>query len=41
MENPALFAASVMILLIMPDPTNTLLATSGLPSDSDVHRHCC
>jgi threonine/homoserine/homoserine lactone efflux protein len=29
MENPALFAASVMILLIMPGPTNTLLATSG------------
>lgn len=29
MENPALFAASVMILLIMPGPTNTLLAASG------------
>src|SRR5471032_1867976 len=29
MENPVLFAASVMILLIMPGPTNTLLATSG------------
>jgi threonine/homoserine/homoserine lactone efflux protein len=29
METPALFAASVLILLIMPGPTNTLLATSG------------
>jgi threonine/homoserine/homoserine lactone efflux protein len=29
MENPALFAASVLLLLIMPGPTNTLLATSG------------
>jgi threonine/homoserine/homoserine lactone efflux protein len=29
LENPVLFAASVMILLIMPGPTNTLLATSG------------
>ncbi len=30
MENPALFLTSVMILLIMPGPTNTLLATSGV-----------
>jgi threonine/homoserine/homoserine lactone efflux protein len=29
MEDPLIFAASVLILLIMPGPTNTLLATSG------------
>jgi threonine/homoserine/homoserine lactone efflux protein len=29
LDNPVLFGASVMILLIMPGPTNTLLATSG------------
>lgn len=29
MENPALFLASVVVLLVMPGPTNTLLATSG------------
>ena len=29
MDNPALFAASVIILLMMPGPTNALLATSG------------
>jgi len=29
LDNPGLFAAWVMILLLMPGPTNTLLATSG------------
>jgi threonine/homoserine/homoserine lactone efflux protein len=29
LENPALFLASIIVLLIMPGPTNTLLATSG------------
>jgi threonine/homoserine/homoserine lactone efflux protein len=29
MDNPVLFAATVLILLIVPGPTNTLLAASG------------
>jgi threonine/homoserine/homoserine lactone efflux protein len=28
-ENPALFVGSVLLLLVVPGPTNTLLATSG------------
>ncbi len=29
MDNPVIFGASILILLLMPGPTNTLLATSG------------
>jgi threonine/homoserine/homoserine lactone efflux protein len=29
MEDPAIFGASVLLLLVLPGPTNTLLATSG------------